>query len=385
MAARSREGSVPPSQLADLKNALAEVDQALEDLKKSIEALPESSQETSHVRELPLEEARRSAADLRQALQKGDAAAAAKAARELAQQLSRLSQGLRESGKRVAQNHAEKARASAARVNRAWKEAVDAQEKSVEAARGLVNALQAARLRAQKDLLRRTQDDIDSALASSPSPEAERDLREAARQLAAGKIDQTIKHLRSAKRDAAADSLERGPAESPPDSAASAQAAEAQARARVRTESLRREVTEAAGILGFLPGGPVRRIDAALTEQTSGEQALRQGDSASGLQRGEAALIILQAGGQGSVSDESKAGKIGEGMGQSFNTSLSGGAVRAPAGGMRGSAIGRVRLPSADDYRPPPELREELERSLREPRPAGAESSIKEYFRRLAR
>ena len=55
------------------------------------------------------------------------------------------------------------------------------------------------------------------------------------------------------------------------------------------------------------------------------------------------------------------------------------------SGGQRGSALGRVRLPSADDYRPPRELREELERSLRESRPAQSDSAIKEYFRRLAR
>ena len=32
-----------------------------------------------------------------------------------------------------------------------------------------------------------------------------------------------------------------------------------------------------------------------------------------------------------------------------------------------------------------PELREELERSLREPRPSAHDSAIKEYFRRLTR
>ena len=45
----------------------------------------------------------------------------------------------------------------------------------------------------------------------------------------------------------------------------------------------------------------------------------------------------------------------------------------------------RVRLPSADEYRPPRALREELERSLQEPRPAADDDSIKEYFKRLTR
>jgi hypothetical protein len=44
-----------------------------------------------------------------------------------------------------------------------------------------------------------------------------------------------------------------------------------------------------------------------------------------------------------------------------------------------------VRLPSSEEYRPPRELREELERSLRESRPAAHDAEIKEYFKRLAR
>jgi hypothetical protein len=44
-----------------------------------------------------------------------------------------------------------------------------------------------------------------------------------------------------------------------------------------------------------------------------------------------------------------------------------------------------VKLPSAEEYRPPRALREELERSLQEPRPPAADGAIKEYFKRLTR
>jgi len=59
--------------------------------------------------------------------------------------------------------------------------------------------------------------------------------------------------------------------------------------------------------------------------------------------------------------------------------------VRAAPRGSTGARYERVRLPSADEYRPPRELREELQRSLQEPRPAAHDGAIKEYFKRLAR
>jgi hypothetical protein len=74
---------------------------------------------------------------------------------------------------------------------------------------------------------------------------------------------------------------------------------------------------------------------------------------------------------------------MGEAMSRPFE--MPGSVVRGAPKGSRGTGTGRVRLPSADDYRPPRELREELERSLREPRPAAHDSAIKEYFRRLTR
>ena len=376
-----------PAELADLQKALAGVDAALEELRKSVDALPESAPETRKVRDLPLEGARQSAKDLRRALQSGDAAGAAKAARQLAQTLSNLAKGLRESGKRSASSAAGRAKESASRASKAWHEAVEAQEKAVEAARRREAARQAATLRAQKDLLRRTQDDIDSALASSPPPEAERELKSARQSLGAGKIDQTIKSLRAAGRAQAAAALERGVDGDAPDPSAAREAADAQALARGKTGSLRREVSDAAKILGYLPGGPVGRIDAALSEQETGEGALRRGDAAEGLRRGEAALAILQEGEKKSSAGEPSASGMSEAMGQPFG--MQGGATRARpgggSGGQRGTSLGHVRLPSAEDYRPPRELREELERSLREPRPAQSDAAIKEYFRRLAR
>ncbi|MBI5247153.1 MAG: hypothetical protein HY923_08220 [Elusimicrobia bacterium] len=400
------KNGVSPAEAAELQKAIDGVEAALEELRKSIAALPEAAAETKEVRELPLNEARDSANQLRRALQNGDAAGAAKAARELAEKLSQVSKGLRESGKRAAQSSAGKARESVGKVAQAWREAVAQQEKAVEASRRRENARLELVVRAQKDLLRRAQDAIDTALASKPALETEREAREASRNLSSGKAESAVLRLRSAagasrlaavsdrarsaaheatakSLDAAADALERGADVPALDPVATREPAELQESARQKTTRLRSEVSSAAGILGFTPGGPVRRIDAALAEQEAGEKALRAGNAAEGRLRGEAALQILQEGDKNSEGSESSSGGMGEGLSRPFQ--MPGGVVRGAPAGSRGISMGRVRLPTADDYRPPRELREELERSLREPRPAAQDSAIKEYFRRLAR
>ena len=404
------KGALSPAEAAELQKALSAVDEALEELRRSIEALPVASEETAQVRELPLEGAREAAGALRRALQSGDAAGAAKAARELAEKLSRVSKGLRESGRRAARSQAGRARESAGRVAQAWREAVARQEKAVEAARRKEDARRAATVRAQKELLLQTMDAIDTVLASAPGAESERSARAARESLSAGRADEAARLMRvaagqarqasltdrarSAARESsaktledAASALERGAAGPAPDPAATREAADIQADARQAAVRLRREVSSAAGLLGFMPGGPIRRIDEAMSEQEAGEKSMRAGDAAEGLRRGEAALAILQDGDKDASGGEPGGGSgSGESEGAlSRPFEIPGGAVRAAPRGARGSATGRVRLPTADEYRPPRELREELERSLREPRPAEHESAIKEYFRRLAR
>jgi hypothetical protein len=400
------KGKLPPAQAAELQKALASVDAALEELRRSIDALPEAAAETSKVRELPLEGARESASALRRALQSGDAAGAAKAAKELAEKLSRVSKGLRESGKRASSAQAGRAKEGAGKVAQAWREAVARQEKAVEAARRRENARLAGTVRAQKELLLKSQDAIDTALATAPSAEAERAARAARESLKAGKADEAVRLMRAAAGQArqaslsdrprsaaheaaaktlddAAAALERGVDAAALDPASTREAADIQVTARESAGRLRREVSDAAGLLGFMPGGPVRRIDDAMAEQEAGEKALRRGDASEGLRRGESALAILQDGDKNSSGGEPGSSGAGESLSRPFE--MPGSVVRGAPRGSRGSSTGRVRLPSADEYRPPRELREELERSLREPRPFAHDSAIKEYFRRLTR
>lgn len=404
------KGKLSAAEAAELEKALASVDEALAELRRSIDALPEAAEETRAVRELPLDGAREAASALRRALQSGDAAGAAKAAKELAERLARVAKGLRESGKRAARAQGGRAQEAAGKVAQAWREAVARQEKAVEASRRRETARLADTVRAQRQLLLQTQDAIDTALASAPALEPERVAKAAREALKSGRADEAVRLLRAAAGlsrrvslsdrarseaheaaaktlDEAASALERGVSAPVLDPSRTREAADIQATALEAARRLRREVTAAAGALGFMPGGPVRRIDDALSEQEAGEKALRAGDASEGLSRGEAALAILQDREEESSGDPSGGGSGAGGAGESLSRpfELPGGAVRAAPRGSRGSATGRVRLPSADEYRPPKELREELERSLREPRPAAHDNAIKEYFRRLTR
>lgn len=55
-----------------------------------------------------------------------------------------------------------------------------------------------------------------------------------------------------------------------------------------------------------------------------------------------------------------------------------------PGGGVSGARVAPVRLPRADEYKPPKEFREELLRSLREKYPKAYERAIKDYYEHFA-
>ncbi|MDX6770214.1 MAG: hypothetical protein SF051_11835, partial [Elusimicrobiota bacterium] len=164
-----------------------------------------------------------------------------------------------------------------------------------------------------------------------------------------------------------------------------AAAASAQGTGRASIEALRAVLEDATRRLGHMPAAARGRADDALDEAARAEAALNGGDTAEGLQRAEAALAALQDGQGQSGEGEGEGEGMGEGLTRPFGGA--GGTVRVlpGAGGGRGASTGGVRLPRADEYRPPRRLREELERSRLEPRPAARDESVKEYFRRLSR
>lgn len=416
LAARGREGTVSSAEFEALETELFKVEEALEALRRAVRDLPEASPESSSplLRSLSLEEARGEVGQLRRALSSGDVAAAAKAAKRLAERLGEISKALQQAGRRAVEERSRRGQTAADAVRRSWREAVDAQTGATEDARALEEFRNNEVLSAQRVLLAELHGRQEAILSSAAvhhalwPEEARRSAVEVARQFHAGAVVDAVSRLRSiaallrrqaSLRPAEAASLllfaeaEQSIAERlgagveaaalNPEKARGA--AQAQTRARQRVETLREEIVRLAREIGFLPGGLLRQVGAALAEQAGGERALRRGDSTEGLRRAEAALAILQEGGGGQDRPPEEGSSPSDGSGQGGGEEFVGGSVRSWRRGSSGASLGRVRLPSADDYRPPRELREELERSLGEPRPDVYDPEIKEYFKRLAR
>lgn len=403
LASRGSQGSVSSAELEALERSLAEIEKSLEELRRAVKDLPEipPEQASGRTEDLPLDGARQAAGELRRALQNGDVAGAAKAAQRLAEQLKRLAKTLDDAGRRAAEQRGQRGAEAASRVRRAWQEAVDAQTKAVEAARRIEDGRVQSLLQRQRELLKHTGDEFDrqasSAAASGASAAAgaQPSLAEAARRLKAGDAPGAAAMMRDAAArlrggaaesaaalESLADGLSKGAAAPSGDAAAAKGAADAQAAALDRAKSLRGEVKDMAG-RGYQSGRVARRVDDAIGEEGSGETALRRGDSGEGLKRAEAALALLQEGGKDAESASSAAGEASSAMGGGAGGG--GMTLRTVPRGSTGARYERVRLPSADEYKPPRELREELQRSLQEPRPAAQDRAIKEYFKRLAR
>ncbi len=412
LAARGSEGSVSEAELETLQTALAEVEKQLEALRQAVKSMPEVSAEQAQgkTRDLPLDAARESAGELRRALQNGDVKGAAAAARRLAERLKTLAKTLEQAGRKAAETRGERSSRAASRVRRAWEAAVEAQTKAVESARQVEEARTQGLLARQREMLKNEAASFDEKVSSwsaaGMAPGARAALGDIAARLKAGDAPGAAERLHSvavmlrldgqgvparAARDqelasaleAEASRLRQGPSAPPPDAARARAAGDAQDAALSSARSLRAEVSAAAKD-GYLSGRVTRRVDDALGEEEAGSAALKRGESGEGLTHAETALSLLQDGGKDADGADSAAGGAASSMGQGGGASGAM-AVRPAPRGSTGVRYERVRLPSADEYRPPQELRQELERSLQEPRPAAFDPAIKEYFKRLAR
>ncbi|MFI5347347.1 MAG: hypothetical protein ACHQ51_13315 [Elusimicrobiota bacterium] len=413
MAARGSQGTVSPAEMEALEKSLSEVEKTLDELRRAIKDMPEVSPEQASGRseDMPLDGARQAAGELRRALQSGDVKAAAKAAKRLAEQLKQLARALDGAGRRAAESRGRRGSEAADRVRRAWQDAVEAQTRAVEDARKVENGRLQTFLAEQREFLKRMNSEFEGAVSSAPAAEAANaagasaPLAEAARRLTASDAPGAAMMMRTASArlrassgprgvpgaaefagalDALAFRLLKGPPSPSAGAAAASGAAASQSAALGRARALRGEVKDAAKGMGYLSGRVGRRVDDAIGEEGAGEGALRRGDSGEGLRRAEAALALLQEGGRDAESASSAAGGAASSMGSGAGGGGSA-SVRASPRGATGARYERVRLPSADDYKPPRELREELQRSLSEPRPAAQDGAIKEYFKRLTR
>ncbi|MFI5362499.1 MAG: hypothetical protein ACHQ49_11060, partial [Elusimicrobiota bacterium] len=310
MAARGKDGSVSSAELEKLEESLAEVEKSLDALRKAVEGLPEISPEeaSGQSQDLPMDDAKSAAGEMRRALQNGDVAGAAKAAKKLADRLKKLAQTLSQAGQKAAQSHGQQGGRAATRVQKAWQAATEAQTAAAEAARKVEDGRQADLLKAQKELLRKISDDLDQAVssraASGAVPGALNSMKDAQKRLKNGDASSAALMMKDAaarmggdkELNSLASKLESGPPSPSADAAGAQGAAAAQSSALARAQSLRSELSAAARNSGYLSGRLSRKVEAALSEEEAGHAALSRGDSGEGLKRAESALSILQEG-----------------------------------------------------------------------------------------
>ncbi|MBI4377216.1 MAG: hypothetical protein HY549_12300 [Elusimicrobia bacterium] len=412
-----RQGRPPSGQAMDkLKASLDKIQKQLEALRKSMEALPKASPESvdpNKMVSMPLESARRNADRLARAMSAGDMEEAARAARELSEDLEQMQKAMGQFAMQGGPSAAQRqAAAQLEKVEKLWSEVVEEQGRSLERSQRLEEKTLSRRISKQRQLLaelaRRQGVLVSSAAARSYFPaQALAEMRAVKAEFDARQINQSMSLLRSissglrgptsaadprgagldyfaAEEDKICEELEAASTQErgSPDQE-TREAAQAQAGVRQKTSSLGRELGALADMMGGPPGPAVENVDKAQAEQQGAEQALGRGEVSPAARHQESALSLLSQGrqemSQWMAKQRQIAGAIGQGLGR-FPS-----AIRSlgPGAGF-GAQLGFVPLPSAKDYLPPKELREELEKSLQEKRPAAYEKVIKEYFKRIA-
>ncbi|OVE76784.1 hypothetical protein BVX98_04800 [bacterium F11] len=131
----------------------------------------------------------------------------------------------------------------------------------------------------------------------------------------------------------------------------------------------------------------IQSLADAQGEMGTAKNQLNGNNSQSAQRAEEAALHHLQSA-QNALSQAQQA--MGELAGQQMPSGPGGGGrrprviFRGKQAGSQGQKVGKVKLPKAEDYRPPKEFREELLESLKEKYPDIYEDIIHKYFKRLS-
>ncbi|MBI4678399.1 MAG: hypothetical protein HY748_12535 [Elusimicrobia bacterium] len=403
-AARQAQAKLSES-LNRIKSLLSQFVQDLSEL-PSVPADPSASRQAV---ELPLTSAVASLAALEAALKAGDFERAAALARRLAEDLARLQHAVGDIAAGALGFAGGPTPLDDAR--RLWSEAVDEQARSLEATRAVHRSAMDRLLEEQKSLLAQLADRqrvlVSSATRSTAKfpAEALSEMRAILAELESAKIERTAVRLTlvssrlraaslppsdrgcleyfAAEEDSIRRRLEDAPKTPParPGDAACRGAAAQQSAARSKTRMLQSGL-EALPFDAMLPAGAIERVEGAQTEQAAAEDALGRGDSSAAVGPQEEALRLLEVGLsdlERSMESQRMSRTV---LRETFSSPL--GTVRQGRGGRAGADTGFVPLPRARDYVPPREIRDELERSLKERRPRTMDGVIKEYFKRIA-
>jgi hypothetical protein len=404
---------------ADQARAVKEIQGMLERLRKSLEslaaaiaALPpaQAGGEEARSRQtysMPLLSAQTSADALRAALRSGDLASAAKIAQELARQLSAVEAAVTAAASAGAAS-ASRGRISQRmeRLRKLWAEVIEQQSRLADVTQGFETKRLERFVAAQKELLASLAKEQGALISSAAargqpfSPRCAAAMKAVEAEFSSGQVKSApglcaaaaaalraagLPDLASAQ-DALAAQLAQAPA-GPPIAGPNAETTEAsqrQAQVRRQTAGLQADLEALEEESSAGAGEAVEKIASAQVEQGAAESDLDRGDTASALAHQQKALSYLESGNQAAERSASSRQSIELGISGGFSRPASG-VRQAPGGGSgTGARLEFVPLPSAKDYQPPREIRQELERSLNERRPPTYDPLIKEYFKRLS-
>lgn len=151
------------------------------------------------------------------------------------------------------------------------------------------------------------------------------------------------------------------------------------------TQTLRKELQALSRKSASLDMSISEPLSKAASEMDNAAKQLGEGKSKEAQGSEERALAHLGQAGESLSGAQEMMGSM-PGKGRPGGSGGGGGPraiVRPGGGGGRGLQTGKVRLPSAQDYKPPKEFREELLESLKEKYPKAYEEIIHKYYKRL--
>jgi hypothetical protein len=413
-------GQFPSEALKRIQDTLKRIQDRMAELQKAIEALPapaagSAEAKTRRSYSMPLLSAQTSADALQAALRSGDMAMAAQIAQELARQLSQIETALTAAAASGA-GAAPRSSAQLDRLQAQWSEVAEQQGHLLEASQGMEERRRDRFLAGQKDFLAKLAAE-ESVLVSSAAAwgadfpagalPAMQTLRD---EFTAGRADRALERVgivSATLRDSAQRPSQRPdrpeamrwfaatqedigrklsqfpttpPAEGP--GSETAAASQRQSEVRGKTGKLQKDLQALQDEYGVAPMGAMEGLEGAQSEQHSAESSLDQGDTAGALGHQGKALEMLEQGRQSLERSAAAQKSIEMQMDEGFSRPASG--VRSGPGGKMGARLEFVPMPTAKDYQPPKEIREELEHSLRERRPAAYDGIIKDYFKRIS-
>jgi hypothetical protein len=388
----AKGGKLGPEESRRLREAMQELQKRMEALAQAIRRMPKPQKQEAGRRKflVPLSEAQSLASRLDDALRRGDAASARELSRKLADALGRVQRALADAQESMASEML-----GEHPLSKKLQEAEIEWEKLVEAQSGLVDgigALETARVEKKVELQKKLLSELaerQKAVRESAPAEFDSGMRMVEDEFRSGKLSraETLLSSLSGMLAARPDGQELSKAEAdilarlragvdvPADPKAYAGAAKRQREVRAQASQLEKMLSE-------LPVDrkPLQTLGEAEREMDAAAAALDKPDGESGLKSAGRALELLQKGQEQQQRQQQQQSQSEAGLSQR----PSGGGVRRMGGGRAGANTGYVELPSAKDYRPPPEMRQEIMKSLEERYPRSYEGVIKDYLKRLS-